>query len=783
MPKTEEAGYPTASDALSAQRGAAQFLVSGVVGLVAKGPGYAAGSSRREGSSVGKERRVGSSRTAVGRRDPRLSSRAVDVSFRSITIKKALDQISRSEFVLPAIQREFVWSNDQIARLFDSILRDYPIGTFLFWNVPPELSRSFRFYGFMREYHELKSRHSQPIAVTDPRTVTAVLDGQQRLTALNIGLLGYLATRKKFGRAGNPAAYPKRYLHLDVQYNPSEEDDNAQYRFEFLTEEQASHSDADETWFRVGDILDLGEGADIFRWVQANGLAEHPSAFPTLDRLWRAVHAREAVSFFEDESSSIDRVLEIFVRTNSGGTVLSKSDLLLSVATAQFTQLDARSAVHGLVDDLNSIGQGFSFTKDNVLKAGLMITDRADIRFRVDAFTTENVAALEENWSRIEQALRVAVRLLASFGFSERTLSAASVLLPLSDYIAFRGLGDDYLTSTACRDDRELVRRWVTRSLLKQGIWGSGLDTLLTRLRRTIRASASTGFPARELDLEMAAMGKAAVLSSAELEELVEVPINNRRAFPLLALLYPGVDTRNEFHIDHVFPRSLFASRKLAEANVDGDLHDEYQDLRDRLPNLQLLEGAVNVSKQATLPSDWVKNYVPDPVARSGWLAANDLTHMPDGMDGFLDFYEIRRSSMLQRLHRLLGDPALAHPLSSDATPPAPPQHVASQDVDLPAPVVPPSPQRPNHGYGVGRRRFDRRLEDLPEGAVQYRHHGVNHVANIAGGRIVLEDGRSFDSPSPAARAVNGDVSVNGWKAWTRDGRPIAELVDRSRRA
>ena len=71
------------------------------------------------------------------------------MSFRSITIRKALDHVSRHDYVLPAIQREFVWSGDQISQLFDSVLREYPIGTFLFWNLPPELSREFRFYDFM----------------------------------------------------------------------------------------------------------------------------------------------------------------------------------------------------------------------------------------------------------------------------------------------------------------------------------------------------------------------------------------------------------------------------------------------------------------------------------------------------------------------------------------------------------------------------------------------------------------------------------------------------------
>lgn len=707
------------------------------------------------------------------------------MSFRSITIKKALDQISRSEYVLPAIQREFVWSTDQIARLFDSVLRDYPIGTFLFWDVPAELSRSFRFYGFMREYHELKARHSTPVPISDPRSITAVLDGQQRLTALNIGLLGYLATRKKFGRANNPAAYPKRYLHLDLQHDPNEDDDTALYRFEFLTEEQASRPDNGETWFRVGSILDLGESAGLFRWVQQHGLAEHPSAFPTLDRLWRAVHAREAISFFEDDSSSIDRVLEIFVRTNSGGTVLSKSDLLLSVATAQFTQLDARSAVHGLVDDLNTVGQGFAFTKDNVLKAGLMITDRADIRFRVDAFTTENVAALEDNWPRIERALRVAVQLLATLGFSERTLSAASVLLPLADYVAHRGLGEDYTTSPAHRNDRQVVQRWVTRSLLKQGIWGSGLDTLLTRLRRAIRAAGATGFPAAELDAEMAAMGKSTVLSNAELEELVETPIGNRRAYPLLALLYPGIDTRNEFHLDHVFPRSLFTSRKLAEAGIDGDLHDEYQDLRDRLPNLQLLEGAVNVSKQATPPAQWARNYLPDPTARSGWLAAHDLTALPEDLANFLDFYEARRAAMLGRLRGLLGDSASERPPTDVYMPPRPvPATTDVQRPPVPAPdaVLWSPTASARSGASQGRRRFARSLEEVPDGPVIYRHHGTEHRADVRGGALLLDDGREFSSPTAAAMAVNGGVSVNGWRVWSRNGTSLADLVDHQRR-
>jgi uncharacterized protein with ParB-like and HNH nuclease domain len=71
-----------------------------------------------------------------------------------ITIAQAVKSIQAQDLVLPAIQREFVWNDTQIVRLFDSILRGYPIGSFLSWKIDPATAAQFRFYGFIREYHE-----------------------------------------------------------------------------------------------------------------------------------------------------------------------------------------------------------------------------------------------------------------------------------------------------------------------------------------------------------------------------------------------------------------------------------------------------------------------------------------------------------------------------------------------------------------------------------------------------------------------------------------------------
>lgn len=107
-----------------------------------------------------------------------------------VTIRKALEHISRDDYVLPAIQREVVWRPDQIVRLFDSLVQGYPIGSFLFWKVGRDHCKEYVFYKFMTHYHQRDLRHLERYELFEPRDITGVLDGQQRLTALNIGLRG-----------------------------------------------------------------------------------------------------------------------------------------------------------------------------------------------------------------------------------------------------------------------------------------------------------------------------------------------------------------------------------------------------------------------------------------------------------------------------------------------------------------------------------------------------------------------------------------------------------------
>lgn len=568
-----------------------------------------------------------------------------------IAISKALRSIERREYVLPAIQREFVWPTAKVERLFDSLMRGYPIGSFLFWAVRCESIQRYKYYDFMLNYHQKDNPHCAPVGAVSQNQLMAVLDGQQRLTALNIALRGSYAYKLPYLWEKNPAAYPTRKLYLNILAEAHENEAGMQYDFRFLTPEDARDLENEsQCWYKVSDVLGKSLPS-LHRFLVYKRLGNLDGPFDVLARLHEVVHTEPVISYYEEEDQDLDRVLDIFIRTNSGGTPLSYSDMLMSMATAQWETLDAREAIHGTVDELNSIGDGFDFSKDFLLKAGLMLAGVRNVRFRVANFSRENMRHLEDRWAPICRAVRVAVELVAKFGFSRSSLSANNAVLPIAHYLYRRGAPRGFLSQTGYRADRDAIRSWLIRSLLKRGVWGSGLDTLLAALRDVIDVHGKAAFPSQELEEEMRGKGKGLTFEDEELRNLAE---SKDRTFALLALLYPFVDVGgHKFHIDHIFPSSRFSARRLLEAGVPEEDVPEFRDRANRLPNLQLLVGEANESKSDTLPQQWMTETFDAQAARE-YANLHDLGEVPADMTGFNVFFEARRDRLLRRLRQLL---------------------------------------------------------------------------------------------------------------------------------
>ena len=487
----------------------------------------------------------------------------------------------------------------------------------------------------------------------------AVLDGQQRLTALNIGLHGSMACKLPRLHWSNHNAFPKKHLYVDLLWNADEdENEGTGYRFSFRskTEPWRAVDNNPECWFRVHDVMSMNDGPAMVEWLTKHldqQFLNH--AYKTLDRLYRVVRKDHVVAYYEERGQKLDDVVQIFIRMNDGGTPLSHSDLLLSIAVAQWTTHDAREEINELVRTLNRIGPHFSFSKDLVLKAGLMLSDIGSVGFKVDNFNRENMAVLEKQWESIKSALTLTIQLVADFGFNQETLTAKNAILPIAYYLHRNKHEESFLTRSRYADDRERIRGWLIRSLLKTGVWGSGLDTLLTALRKVIRENVTEEFPVARLGEEMSRRGRELVFNDDEIEQLADMESHHPRVFALLSLIFPFVDPSKRFHVDHIFPASRFSKRNLLGANIPDEQIEVFRERMNRLGNLQLLAEQANIEKRATMPAVWLTQAYPDEGQRRSHVRDHLLGTVPEEMARFVDFYDERRTHLVSKIKGLLG--------------------------------------------------------------------------------------------------------------------------------
>lgn len=433
-----------------------------------------------------------------------------------------------------------------------------------------------------------------------------MLDGQQRLTALNIGLKGWFASKMPYLRWNSDYAFPQRRLYLNL-LNPPDENGNA-FDFKMLQDKDAKDVDRKKFWFRVGDIFKFNDLQGAMYYCIEQGLTADKRTFPSsaLMELFRVIREKPLVNYFQEESQDLDKVLNIFIRVNSGGMILSYSDMLLSIATAAWKKIDARKAIYDLVEDLNDVGEKFSFNKDFILKSCLVLSDIPAIEFRVSNFTRENMQKIEGNWEKIAKALKETVKLISSWGYSWQTLVSAYAIIPLAYYLYKLGSPSNFITSTKFIEDRTILHKWLQIALLKRTFGGTP-DSVLRPIRKAIQENVS-GFPFASIQEALAGTTKSMKFDRAELEGLLDYRYDQPYTFSVLAFLYPWLKYDQQFHIDHIFPKSKFTTKEMIAQNIPRENWHLWLDHYNDLANLQLLQGPVNIAKSDQYFDSWLVN-------------------------------------------------------------------------------------------------------------------------------------------------------------------------------
>jgi len=573
-----------------------------------------------------------------------------------ISIKAAIDGVHKRQYLIPAIQREFVWDTYQIERLFDSLMRDYPISSFLFWEVEKSSIDKYQFYEFVRQYHERDNTHNPKANLDGESGITAILDGQQRLTSLYIGLKGTYAYKLPRKRWDNDSAFPKRKLCLNL-IAPSENND-LEYDFRFLTKKEYKENDENNCWFVVGDILNLSEAVDVNDYLLENGISEYGKnkfrfANKTLFKLYEVIHKNKSINFFLEKSESLDKVLNIFIRVNSGGTQLSYSDLLLSIATAQWQYKDAKEEITSFVDEINNVGDGFNVNKDFVLKSCLVLCDFKDIAFKVDNFNKENMLLIENDWEKISMAIKSAMILIASLGYHRDTLTSNNALIPIAYYLYRINCPSNFSESSKYKDDRAVIFKWLVIALLKR-TFGGQPDNVLKPIREVISNSQSEGFPFEEIIEKLKGSTKAMSFDDDEIDNLFYYQYGQAYTYSVLAFIYPTLHFRNKFHQDHIFPKKLFTRKRLLKRGIPEEKINIYLDSYNYLANLQLLEGVPNQEKSGKEFKDWIKENHPVEAERKEYMKRHYIPDVDLSLENFIEFVDERKKLIVSSFKLLL---------------------------------------------------------------------------------------------------------------------------------
>jgi len=578
------------------------------------------------------------------------------MSFKTpITIKEAISNIYSTKYLLPAIQRELVWDVERIERLFDSLMRGYPIGSFLFWKVEKDKKDDYQFYEFIRKYHERESRHNPKANLAGEGDITAILDGQQRLTSLYIGLKGTYASKLLYRRRNDSSAFPERELYLNL-LSESESDDK-KYDFRLLTKQESAYRDDKTYWFKVGEILEFDEDdpVQLNEYLIENELNTCKFAGSCLFKLHRVIHKDPLINYFEEDAQDIEKVLNIFIRINSGGMILSYSDMLLSIATSQWVEKDAREEIINFVDEINEMGDGFDFDKDFVLKSSLVLCDFPDIAFKVKNFKKDRMLKIEKKWDYISDALRLAVLLIASFGFNYRTLVSNYAVIPIAYYLLRKGIPSNFVQSSNYEDDRRTIKRWLIIALLKQ-IFGGQPDNVLRPIRSVIQDNTGK-FPLEEIKDNLKGTPKSIKVDEEEIKNLLSLKYGQRYTFLVLSLLYPTLDYRNQFHQDHIFPKSFFSSsKKLTNKGIAQESHEFYLENYNYIGNIQLLEGIPNQEKLNMDFKKWFEKANPDDQSKRENRARHYIPDMGLSFGNFEEFFNKREELILKKLKEILID-------------------------------------------------------------------------------------------------------------------------------
>ena len=557
----------------------------------------------------------------------------------SITIYEAMMHIKDGKYVMPAFQRQFVWSMEQIEKLWDSILLDYPIATFLFWHVDDNnVTWDTYFCNFLTTvtFDNRKQADSVNYELTDINvavTDTAILDGQQRLTSLYLSLFGDSFIRQKYARRGNVGGtVTKLLIELNKNKLDVDEEEYNSKKYDIKFSEKVGR--LSPTQFELRTILQDKFRDDSTRdKAIEDAIANVPAdskeyARKILNKLYQKIFVEKLIRYTEIHDMNQDDALEMFVRFNSGGKALKKSEITMSILEAYWSSAKTEFGKI-LVDSYAGFGSDF------IIRSALMLY--GDV---VKSTISRKIAEeLKNNWTTFKKALKNLESVLKGMKIEvSRFSSSWNVLLPVLYYI--------YYNPESYAENTEAIRAYLMRAILFT-YFQSGTTSKLQQMKSNINSYDY------EITVEMLDQITDLRVTDGKIEDILNAEKGSRVAGD--ALYYLCLDWTNKafkYEQDHLHPYDRFDGNKPVSVSMED--WRRWRGNRNRLPNLQLLEGRSNGSKSAMPLIDYYNDMnaeQQEEFRRQAMIPGG----VPLGIEHFEEFYSKRKDILAKRIKALLG--------------------------------------------------------------------------------------------------------------------------------
>jgi hypothetical protein len=557
--------------------------------------------------------------------------------YKPMTLFSIIEQINRNELFLPHIQRPFVWDEDQMVKLFDSLMRNYPIQTFLFWRTKEHIKAR----NFMKQIEwdcELSKYYNDP-ASKQGREKIFVLDGQQRLQSL-YGMF--------YGSIDGPDGITSYDAYLDLTNGTEPDEDGLLYRLEFkpshpglphyrLSDLIGAHNqkNAEEISNQINDSLDQDarytnelpdERRDRQRRARRN-ISQLTSLLREEKYFW--VQTLDGVA----NEYQYRTIRDIFVRVNSGGTKLDAADLMFAVMKENWEPVE--ELVEQTVSLLNE--NHLWFDKNLILKC-IVSAISGDAKVDVEKFSDDSMLkSIETNWPKLENTFKAlrdfVVNDLKLFG--DKVVRSYNSFVPLFDYL-YHNPGPDAVSI-------QRMRGYFFKSQLFNW-YRAQTDAVINGLQKYVGKKQPQGFPLVEI---VNFFNGRKAITVLEFEHLKET----RLRYILLNIIYVEkfggnpFDVRysgNEPQIDHIYPKSsLYKQFQLGIQEVN------------HLGNYRYVGAYDNLRKRAEEPASYFTRLKASNIDISKHILIQEFSDRPESMKFDLETYRKFRDARLESIYEI----------------------------------------------------------------------------------------------------------------------------------